>query len=60
MKINLSIEIEAEDLPKVEGAPNATVDQMIDMIRHHMSMVAQNYRGSIVRFDVDKKLDTNP
>lgn len=59
MKVTLSIDIEAEDMPTLEGVPNATVDGMIDMIRHHTSMVIQNYSGKMVKFDVDKKLDTD-
>ena len=59
MKINLSIEIDAEDMPTLEGVPNATVDGMIDMIQHHTSMVIQNYGGKMAKFDVDKKLDTD-
>ena len=59
MKVTISIEVEAEDLPKLEGVPNATVDGMIDMIQHHASMVIQNFCGKMVRFDVDKKLDTD-
>ena len=59
MKVTLSIEIEAEDLVTLEGAPNATVDGMIDMIQLHTSMVIRNYCGKMVKFDVDKKLDTD-
>ena len=60
MKVILSIEIEAEDLPKLEGVPSATVDGMIGMIRLHTSTVIENYYGKMVKFDVDKKLDTTP
>lgn len=60
MKVNLSIEIEVEDLPKLKGVPNATVDGLIGMIRLHTNMVTENYYGEVVKFVVEKDLDTTP
>lgn len=61
MKINLSIEIEVDDsVLQRNDAPAADVSRMIDMVRLHLNMATRNFYGKIVRFDVEKDLDTTP
>ena len=60
MKVNLSIEIEVDDnIPQRNDAPASDVSRMIDMLRLHSSYVVTNFYGKMVKFDVDKKLDTD-
>ena len=54
MRLNISIEIDVEDLPTLPGAPNATVDDFIGMLKHHTSHVISNYEGKLVKFEVEK------
>ena len=54
MKLNISIEIDIEDLPASPVAPNATVNDFIGMFKLHTSHVVSNYEGKFVKFEVEK------
>ena len=54
MRLNISIEIDVEDLPTLRGAPNATVDDFIGMFKLHTSHVVSNFEGNLRKFDVEK------
>ncbi len=54
MRVNITIEIDVEDLLTLPGAPSATVDDFIGMLKLHTSHVVSNYEGKLVKFDVEK------
>ena len=54
MKLFISLEIDVEDLPVLPGAPTATVEDFINMLKLHTSSVVSNYEGKLVRFDIEK------
>ena len=54
MRVNITIEIDVEDLPTLRGAPTATVDDFIGMLKLHTSSVVSNYEGKLVKFAVEK------
>ena len=54
MRVNITIEIDVEDLPTLPGVPSATVDNFIDMLKLHTSSVVSNYEGKLVKFAVEK------
>jgi len=54
MRVNITIEIDVEDLPTLRGAPTATVDDFIGMLKLHTSSVVSNYEGKIVKFAAEK------
>lgn len=54
MRLNITIEIDVEDLPVLPGAPKATVDGLVEALRLHTSHVTSNFEGEVVKFAVEK------
>jgi len=54
MRVNITIEIDVEDLPTLPGAPNANVDDFINMLKLNTSSVVNNFEGKVVKFTAEK------